>query len=175
MRLGDELDALGYRGIADVSRWMGQPYDERYDVNMQKYLDFEIETMHDVFTEITGPNQANTVIDTTGSVIHTGEALCRGLRERSLVVHIKATEDKKKRLYAKYMERPKPVVFERFFSKQPGESNQEALMRSYRELLDHRSILYATYADISIPIHQLFKRMNGHDFLNILRSLLPPA
>ena len=28
--LGPEFKALGYLGINDVSRWMGQPYDQRY-------------------------------------------------------------------------------------------------------------------------------------------------
>ena len=171
-KLGDELKRLGYSGLADVGRWMGHPYEDRYIEKEKKYLDLEVETMKEILDWIRQGRPGNKVIDTTGSVIHTGDRICNQLREISLVIHFQASEEKKEKLYRKYLTSPKPVVFAGHFEKQTGESNSDALQRSYRNLLETRSRLYEQYADLTIPSESLTRDMVAVDFFRKVTSCL---
>jgi shikimate kinase len=170
--LGEEISQLGYSGLEDVARWMGYPYEERYQKNEKKYLDLEIESMQKIYARISQGVQCNTVIDTTGSVIHTGRAECERLKAGSLVIHFQADQVRKEKLYHKYLTSPKPIVFDGHYKKRAEESNEEALYSSYRNLLEIRSKLYEQYADISIPSRLLGRGMNAEDFFNILITKL---
>ena len=37
-KLGPELTKLGYHGIRDVAKWMGQPFDPQYPETSRKFL-----------------------------------------------------------------------------------------------------------------------------------------
>ena len=39
-------------GLKDVSHWLGQPYDEMFSVNQQKYLALEKDIMENILTRI---------------------------------------------------------------------------------------------------------------------------
>lgn len=171
-RLAPALKKLGYSGIEDVARWMGRPYDERFVTNQQKYLSFEKETLETIFDRIQNSGNQNTVIDTTGSVVHTGKDTCARLRERSLVVYIEATDDMKEEMFAQYIKRPKPVVFGDVFVKQKNETAIEALERCYRKLLDARSALYTEYADVVIPYGAADHSMTADQFISLIAQSL---
>ena len=51
-KLGPELQELGHKGIQDVSKWMGQPYDARFELNQEKYLRHEIEVMQEILRDL---------------------------------------------------------------------------------------------------------------------------
>jgi len=110
-KLTPVLGKLGYSGIEDISRWMGQPYDERFIVNQNKYLSSEKEVMKKIFAQVKNENLNNTVIDTTGSVIQTGKNFSEKLKQYSMVIYIEASENMKEKMFKQYLEEPKPVVF----------------------------------------------------------------
>ncbi|MBV9349163.1 MAG: hypothetical protein JO026_00240, partial [Patescibacteria group bacterium] len=132
----------GDQGLADVSEWMGQPFDERFSENQKKYLAAEKEAMEKIFAEILSPVE-NTVIDTTGSIVHADDDIRKRLRNLSLVVYIRASERMEEEMFERYLKKPKPVVFGNAYTRKPDEGRMESLARSYKELLRWRSSLYA--------------------------------
>lgn len=171
-KLGPILNKLGYTGIEDVSRWMGQPYDQRFETNQQKYLSLEQEVMEDIFTQVKNGKKQNTIIDTTGSVIHTNENICERLKQSAMVVYIEAPESMKEEMFKKYLEEPKPVVFGDVYNPKDNETETQTLSRCYRELLDFRSALYFKCADVIIPREAIEKNMNVQQFISLIKQSL---
>ena len=89
-RLKPILKKGGYSGIKDVSKWMGQPYDEQYKKNSSQYLDCEISVMKDAvkLLETIQNDNKNIVIDTTGSVIYVNRKVLSKLAQISKVIYI---------------------------------------------------------------------------------------
>lgn len=150
--LSDVLQELGYKGIADMSKWLGQPYDERFAANQQTYLDLESATLRAVISELEqGRTQGNTVIDTTGSVVHTDPKIQAKLNELTTVIYLEATDDMREEMFKLYIAEPKPVVWGDIYKPETGESPQEALARCYPDLLSYRSKRYAAMSSVTIP------------------------
>ena len=103
----------------------------------------------------------NVVVDTTGSLIYTGENLIGCLKEITTVVYLKAPLGSNKAMYETFLRDPKPVLWQGRFNKQSQESNQEALLRCYPELLRSRQREYERYADVVIDFETLHKRGFG--------------
>ncbi|MBI5135385.1 hypothetical protein HZA86_04110 [Candidatus Uhrbacteria bacterium] len=168
--LTPELKAAGYGGgIADVSRWMGQPYDERYAQHQQRYLEIEADVTREALVEVQ-KTPGNTAIDTTGSVIHLDPSIGEELKQKTLVVGIRATEDRKREMYEKYIKELEPVCFGSVFTKLPDETNEQALARSYLKLLEVRSGLYEQLADIMIPREEITEGMELSEFINLVHK-----
>ncbi len=167
-RLGKELKKYGYKGIKDVSRWMGQPYEKRFKKNQAVYLSLEKNVMKKILTNIN--RNKNTVIDTTGSVIYTGNEIYKKLKKLTMVVYIKSSEKMKEEMFKNYLKNPKPVVFGQVFKKNKNETNLEALGKSYRRLLKARAGLYKKYANITIPREKIAKDLTAKKFINLIRN-----
>lgn len=167
-----DLEKLGYAGIADVARWMGQPGDEEFSNNQQKYLSLEKEVMSDIFNVIKNGNNQNIVIDTTGSIVHTGDNICKCLKNNTLVVYIEATKDMKEKMFDNYIKKPKPVVFGKLFYQKKQETCRQALERCYKELLEYRSDLYRKCADVIISRKIIKENMSISDFLSLVKKYL---
>ncbi len=148
-KLEPELKALGYSGLADMSRWMGQPYDERYSTNQSHYIEIETEVMEEIISVLKNSEQKNIVIDTAGSVIHTQAHICESLHTLTTTVYLEATPEMKEHMFQQYIANPKPVVFNGIYKPLPGESQQKGLERCYHNLLEYRSNLYSQYADVT--------------------------
>lgn len=157
-KLGKELKHLGYSGIAGVSRWMGQPYDKQYEQTSNQYLDFEKEVMNQVlsFVEKADENE-NIVIDTTGSVIYTGDEILKKLTKLTKVIYLETPASVKEEMYQLYLKDPKPVIWGESFNKQNNESDMDALARCYPELLAFRTKQYEKLSDITLDYHMLRK------------------
>lgn len=171
-KLAPALKKLGYAGIKDVSKWMGQPYDERFVANQHQYLSFEKEVMEAIFSEIENNNNGNIIIDTTGSFVHTGKKITEKLKQCSMVLYIAASEDMQETLFKKYLEAPKPVVFGDIYHQAQGETQHQALGRCYRKLLNLRSTLYTECADVVIPQASIVNDMTVSQFLSLIKQAL---
>lgn len=148
--LASELAAGGYRGIAGVAAWMGWPDQPTYRDRERKYLESEIRCMHAALDEIEESAGEGIVLDTTGSVVYTGEELCRRLRSLTTVVHLAASPEEEKVLVARYLSDPKPVLWGDCFSQQAGESAPAAIARCYPLLIAQRRHLYERYAHCTV-------------------------
>ena len=171
-KLTDKLEKMGYKGINDVARWLGQPYEKNSLENQKTYLQLEKQALIKIFLFLANGNQENVVIDTTGSLVHTGEDICLQLKEHSLIVYIEASDDMEEQMFEQYLKEPRPVIWGKVFQPQDQEANQETLKRCYPELLDLRSSLYTRYADIIIPYNSLSKDIKAEEFLELIKRSL---
>lgn len=168
--LSPVLKEYGYSGLEGMSEWMGQPYDERFSENQKKYLSLEVEAMKDIFQALESGVTENTIIDTTGSIIHTGKEICEKLNRYSVVIYFEASEAMKEEMFQMYLDMPKPVIFEDLYQPNENESQLESLGRCYKELLDLRSKRYEKYADIIIPFEENNYNMNVEDFISVIQD-----
>jgi shikimate kinase len=147
-KLEKELQGLGYKGIADVAKWMGYPFEKQYSQTSKKYLDLEKDTLDEMLHAL--KNQTNTsehiVIDTTGSVIYTGEKLLRKLSETTKIIYLKIPDSAMQKMYEGYLQDPKPVFWGDLFQRKSGETDREALERCYFDLLKFRTKQYEKIA-----------------------------
>lgn len=171
-KLALDLEKLGYVGLADVALWMGQPSDEKFLSNQQKYLLMEREVMNDIFAKIKNINNQNIVIDTTGSVVHTGNSIRDKLKKKTLVVYIEATKDMDDQMFNNYIKKPKPVIFDKLFSSKKYETYNQALERCYKELLEYRKNLYCKRADVVISRKIIKEGLCSRDFLLLVKERL---
>jgi hypothetical protein len=155
---------------------MGQPYDAQFAANQQTYLDLETMVMRRVLHRISQPPLGgNVVIDTTGSVVHTGDDLCQGLKLYSTIVYIEATPQMQQAMFRRYMAEPKPVVWGDIYHQEVGQSTEDALATCYPKLLAHRDSLYRRMAQVTLPIEVSHELANGEELLSYVRDNLPPA
>lgn len=153
MKLGPELQKHGYRGLNDVAKWMGYPYEVQYPETSKRYLDFETEVMEEIFAEIASMKDRHQkmVIDTTGSVIYTTGSVLQRLKQISSIIYLDIPEEKKQEIYQEFLRNPKPIIWGKSFKPLDGETNEKALARCYQDLLSFRATKYEKIADITIP------------------------
>jgi hypothetical protein len=136
---------------------MGWPDQPAYREREQKYLACEIESMNESLNEMETAGGEGIILDTTGSVIYTGDEICQRLRSLTTVVYLAATPDEENILIARYLSDPKPVLWGDQFSKRPGETAKDAISRCYPQLIAHRKKLYGNYAHRSVSMEWLRK------------------
>lgn len=155
-KLNKELKLLGYCGIADVSKWMGQPYESRHNKNSERYLHFEKEVMEYILTYLEKSKvDENIVIDTTGSVIYTGNEIPRKLKALSHIVYLHTPSLIQKQMCKEYIINPKPVIWGNAFSKKRDENDLAALQRCYPNFLEFRVKKYKETAEIILDYYLL--------------------
>jgi len=155
-RLGKELMALGFCGINDVSKWMGQPYEKRYQRASQKYIRIEKAVMSEILCNIKKFNDnADVVIDTTGSVIYCGHSINKQLKILSKVIYLDTPLQYQAKMYQLYLQDPKPVIWGKIFKKSMNDTNFSALKKCYPRLIEYRSKKYEQYADRKLDYEML--------------------
>jgi len=137
-------------GIQAVADWLGQPYDTGYQERQQQYLDAEIAVMTEVLNNLEQSAERNCVIDTTGSVIYTGEALCQQLRQRTRVVYIALSDAVMANMVERYLTDPKPVLWIDQFVQGPNQTMHDAVQVCYPKLVAQRAQLYQQCAHITL-------------------------
>lgn len=150
-RLGAELIAQGYRGLRDVARWMGQPGDPHYEAHSARYIECEKEVMRETLDKLDSPDTGPCMIDTSGSVIYTGDDILEGLRQRAEIIYFEASEAHIDNMLQLYLANPKPVIWHDNFTRKDGETNLQARSRCYPDLLRSRSRQYSALAHVTIP------------------------
>jgi shikimate kinase len=175
-KLAPELNAGGYRGIGGVAAWMGWPDQATYREREQKYLASEIESMREALNEVEASGEDGIILDTTGSVVYTGEEVCRRLQHLTRVVYLAASPGEEDTLIARYLCDPKPVLWGNLFSQLPGESAKDAVARCYPQLIAYRRQLYERFAHVTVATAWLRDDPpDARGFLEILDLQARPA
>lgn len=155
-KLEKELINLGYSGINDVAKWMGQPYDKQYPQTSTKYLDFEKESLNEILKIFNHKSiSGNIVIDTTGSVIYTGNKILAKLRMLTKVIYLDTPKYVQDEMYQSYLKNLKPVIWGDAFCRQNGESDIETLKRCYPYFLEYRTRKYQEIAHYKFDYVQI--------------------
>ncbi|HXP82465.1 MAG TPA: hypothetical protein VN976_21385 [Verrucomicrobiae bacterium] len=175
-KLAPELAAGGHRGIGGVAAWMGWPDDPAYREHEKKYLDCEVKSMCEALDEIQASGEEGTILDTTGSVVYTGEETCRRMQNLTTVVYLEASPAEEEVLIARYLSDPKPVLWRDQFVQRPGESTHDAIARCYPQLIARRKKLYERYAHRVVSMERLRNlHPDARGFLELLEGQARPA
>ena len=155
VRLSPTLQAGGFRGINGVAAWMGWPDSPAYAERESQYLSEEISSLDEVLSGLEKNPAGALILDTTGSVIHTGNNLLFRLRKLMTVVYLAASAEEQQLLIRRYLEDPKPVLWRGAFQPRPGESSQQTVARCYPALIAARQQSYEALAHCTVPVAEL--------------------
>ncbi len=154
-RLSPEL-GKGGGTISVVGRWMGFPFEPTYREREAAYLAGEVAVMNDVLQELENPeanHEEKMVVDTTGSVIYTGEEILAKLRRLTTIVHLATPIEIQKKKLEAYVKQPRPILWRNLFDKRPHETDLQAMARCYPELLRSRESQYQQIAHVTISYY----------------------
>jgi shikimate kinase len=154
-KLAPRLAAGGYAGINGVAAWMGWPDSATYAEREAEYLAEEIHTLDEILTELEKQPEKSLVLDTTGSVIYTGNNLLMRLRRQMTVVHLAASTEEQLLLIERYLNDPKPVLWRGAFQAKAGEKACETVARCYPALIAARRQSYEALAHCTLQVGAL--------------------
>jgi shikimate kinase len=175
-RLAPKLAPGGYAGINGVAAWMGWPDSVTYAEREAEYLAEEIHTLDEILQQLEKDAQKSLVLDTTGSVIYTGNHLLMRLRRQMTIVYLAASAKEQKLLIERYLNNPKPVLWRGAFQPKPGETAQETVGRCYPALIAARRQSYEALAHCTLAVADLRDAgLNAPEFLNMIRNKLEGA
>jgi hypothetical protein len=154
-RLAPILRAGGYTGINGVAAWMGWPDSSTYPERESQYLTQEIVVLDEVLSGLEKDPKRDLILDTTGSVIATGNHTLHRLRRQMTVVYLASSSEEVQLLIQRYLQDPKPVLWQGAFRPRPGETPQQTVMRCYPVLIAARRQSYEALAHLTLPTLQL--------------------
>lgn len=156
-RLAESLNRPGGETI-DLGKWMGFPYDSGYREREKAYLALEVEVLKEILAYLkSAGNGERFVLDTTGSAPYAGASIMNQLSQCTTVIHLATSEAVLSEMLERYIQHPRPVLWGDRFTREPAETDNEALKRSYASLLAFREKLYKQYAHHTIPyeVHRI--------------------
>ena len=142
-----------------ISEWMGEPGSANSEAHQAIYLSAERAVMQDILKAIVSALQSphssttvpNIVIDTTGSLIYTGEEVTNALKSMSRVLLLDSSADEQETMLKKYLANPKPIIWNGHFVPNSHENYLQSLERAFRNLMAERKERYRELADCIIP------------------------
>jgi len=154
-RLAPALQSGGYTGINGVAAWMGWPDSPTYAGREAQYLAEEIATLDQVLSDLEKHPQRELILDTTGSVIYTGNNILLRLRRQMTVIYLAASADEQQLLIARYLQDPKPVLWRGAFQPRHGETPHDTVARCYPALIAARRQSYEALAHLTVATASL--------------------
>ncbi len=160
-----------HEGIQGVAEWLGLPQSEGYQERQQQYLRAEIDVMEEVLERLNkcDSNDCRIVLDTTGSVVYTGDRLCQQLRQAAKVIYFSLSDISLSSLIHQFLTDPKPVLWIDQFVQYPHQTIREAIAACYPKLVRQRAQLYQRYAEMILPYEQIHQPdFTVEDFLHAI-------
>src|SRR5882762_3603728 len=158
-KLAPRLSAGGYAGINGVAAWMGWPDSPTYGQRESDYLTEEIHTLDEVLSQLEKHREKPLVLDTTGSLIYTGNNLLMRLRRQMTIVYLAASAQEQQLLIERYLTDPKPVLWRGAFQPKPEESPRETVARCYPSLIAARVTRHLRTAPCKSPLCAMVRWM----------------
>ncbi len=154
-RLAEHLPNGERAGINDLAAWMGWPDSPSYAPREAQYLAEEIGALDDVLTDVERAPENSLILDTTGSVIYTGNHLLLRMRRRMTVVYFAASRAEEQLLIERYLSDPKPVLWRGAFQAKAGEAPRDTVARCYPALIAARRQSYEALAHATLQVADL--------------------
>ena len=145
----------GFAGTTGVASWMGWPDSPTYAQREAEYLAEEIATLDEVLTDLQRNPSRELILDTTGSVIYTGNNLLLRLRRQMTIVYLAASAAEQQLLIERYLTDPKPVLWRGAFQPKKSEVPRETVARCYPTLIAARRQSYEALAHCIVPVAEL--------------------
>jgi shikimate kinase len=170
-KLASRLAAGGYSGINGVAAWMGWPDTATYAQRESEYLAEEIHTLDEILTALEQQLAKSLVLDTTGSVIYSGNNLLMRLRRQMTIVYLAASAEEQQLLVERYLNDPKPVLWRGAFQPKSGEKPRETAARCYPALIAARRQSYEALAHCTMQVSALRDgSLDARSFLKMIQD-----
>jgi shikimate kinase len=170
-KLAPRLAAGGYVGINGVAAWMGWPDSSTYAEREAEYLAEETHALDEVLVQLQKQPEKALVLDTTGSVIYTGNHLLMRMRRLMTIVYLAASAEELQLLIERYLQDPKPVLWRGAFQPKPRETPRETVARCYPALIEARRRSYEALAHCTLRVSALRDvSLNADAFLKMIQS-----
>ncbi len=170
-KLAPRLAAGGYVGINGVAAWMGWPDSSTYAEREAEYLAEETHTLDEALVQLEKQPEKALVLDTTGSVIYTGNHLLMRMRRQMTIVYLAASAEELQLLIERYLNDPKPVLWRGAFQPKPRETPRETVARCYPTLIEARRRSYEALAHCTLQVATLRDAsLNADAFLKMIQS-----
>jgi hypothetical protein len=153
--LRPQLAAAGHTGTSGVAAWMGWPSNGTYAQREADYLSAEIAALNELLTELERDPTRELVLDTTGSVIYTGNNVLMRLRRQMTIVYLAASAEEQQLLIQRYLTDPKPVLWRGAFQPKNEETPHETVARCYPALVSARRQSYEALAHCTLQVADL--------------------
>lgn len=160
-------DALGLADMQALADWMHYPDHPDHSARAKTYIRHE----DDILAQSLARDTSG-IYDLTGSVIYCHDAALTELKQRALVVHIKAQDSDLARLQQLFFDNPKPLIWDAAFTQSDGQDATSAMVESYPKLLKSRQNGYKALSDISIESIK-FKDLSGKAMTKLIGQSLP--
>ena len=151
-----------------MGKWMGFPYDPDYKNKEKIYLNLEKEETANILDQLESLNKnaKPAVVDTTGSIIYSGDEILSRLKILTTTVYLAISPEVIETMCLNYRKNPAPLIWLDNYKKQSGEAEEDALVRCYRDVVESRHSIYSKLAHISINynIHSNYN-LSAEDFL----------
>jgi shikimate kinase len=158
--------------VLELGDWMGFPFDSGYRERESRYLACEIEVLQEIMEYLESQESRSVekiVVDTTGSVIYTGDKVLERLRHNTKIVHLATPPSLHGLMLEAYLANKRPVLWRDLYCQLPGETGDDALARCYPELLSTRERLYERYGDIAVDYEVI--NQPGFNFRDLLNAV----
>ena len=159
-------------GTLSMGQWMGFPFEPDYASRETRYLDLEREVLTRILETLErrhGDPEEKIVVDTTGSVIYTGEPSLERLRNETTLVYLSVPPEVRDQLLEAYIAKPHPMLWRGSFHRASHETKEAALARCYARLVRERERLYERIAEVTIDYH--LRRAKGFTVSDLLHSV----
>jgi shikimate kinase len=175
-QLASRLAGGGHAGINGVAAWMGWPDSPTYAERESAYLAEEIHVLDEILTNLAKQPEKSLVLDTTGSVIYSGNNVLMRLRRQMAVVYLAASAEERQLLIERYLSDPKPVLWRGAFQPRPRESPRETVARCYPLLMAARRQSYEALAHCTLQVAALRdEALDAAGFLKMIQSKIESA
>jgi len=134
---------------------MGWPDSPTYSQREADYLAEEIGVLDTVLTGLERDRARELILDTTGSVIYTGNNVLLRLRRQMTVVYLAASAEEQQLLIERYLTDPKPVLWRGAFQPRKDETPRESVARCYPALIAARRQSYEVLSHCTLPVAEL--------------------
>ena len=158
-------ESLEHDSMEAFAAWQGHPYTAGYKARENKSIELEAQATLKALNQIEG----NCLLDTTGSVIYTGDEVLNPITSNCLVVHIKAEVSDLERLKKDYFAVPKPLVWKDSYIEKDGLSREETIRTCYPNLLQSRKNAYESMADVTLASSFILAKETNED--NIIKAI----
>jgi hypothetical protein len=183
-RLHTRLADGGHSGINGVAAWMGWPDSPSYAQREAEYLAEEIAVVDEVLTQLERDRAGELILDTSGSVIYSGNNVLRRLRRLMTVVYLAASPEEEQLLIQRYLTDPKPVLWRGAFRPRKRETPHDTVAHCYPTLIAARRQSYEVLAHCTLSVSELHvishpdsgdATADANAFLEMVRQKLSPA
>jgi shikimate kinase len=143
--------------VRAMGEWMGFPFEPNYCDREAMYLRYELEVLDEILTYLETDPAApeNIIVDTTGSVIYTGQIMLERLLRQTKVIYLDTPLQVQEKMREAYLSNPAPVLWRDIYKPEPGETDQQALARCYPKLLASRTNKYKKWAEVTLDYYQV--------------------